>query len=705
MSVTSKQSFNVKLVANGTILDLFQDEEIKISNNITNLFDLGTVPADFSRTIMLPGTKKNNAFFQHVYDIAVDAPYLFSTNVKVSAYLDFDGIYIVSGYLQLNKVSVYENKFIDSYEISLYGAISSFSRDINRAYLTDLTSLSQFNHTSSLANITQSWDGNLFGGDIVYPMADYGSAWTYTNGANFGIDDSTGAMSVQDFKPSIRIKKVWDAIMDYTGFTYSSSFWQQSWLDDVYMVCNNQLKYPIYSGVNLETYGQIKVSPISGSGMTNVAWPISSPVKFPWYNNEYDPQYFLNESFQYNVERPTALEGTLNLSLSVSGSTNNVPQFYLHFTNVNTSADTYVALTNFNNYFQDVWSNNTGGGGINNKYDISTKWTSPKLQPGRYDFKLEVLNYATPDGGMNVILDPGGQSKSYLEVNKVRHAADFRIMDIPSNMPYGTEGIKMVDWIRGIQKKFHLVIYPDKSNPNQLIVETFNNWYNKGEVKDFNKFINLNDKMDVILANNLAVNKLTFGDKLDNDYLGQQFNKKENRQYGESYFVDTQNFFSQGEFKVETTFASSPLRYLNGTGLSASVETPPITTNKILISDNVSSYESSICSGTSFTKITNVTTARLVDTNGNTVYNYTSDNISVKIKYQINLCYGGSQQFYQTIVIPPYSSEGSYTYTSSEYLDCGYGCSPQTIEVLCVSEIISTQLGWSISGNSQILSC
>ncbi len=57
--------------------------------------------------------------------------------------------YLAQGYLQLNKVSVYANKFIDSYEVTIFGAVSSFAREINRTYLTDLSSLSQYNHTSS----------------------------------------------------------------------------------------------------------------------------------------------------------------------------------------------------------------------------------------------------------------------------------------------------------------------------------------------------------------------------------------------------------------------------------------------------------------------------------------------------------------------------------------------------------------------------
>mgnify|MGYP003704568587 CR=1 FL=1 len=78
----------------------------------------------------------DNAFFEHVYDISIDTPFLFATNIKVPAYFDFGGIYLSNGYLQLNKVNVIANKFIDSYEVTIYGTNSSFARDINVNYLT-----------------------------------------------------------------------------------------------------------------------------------------------------------------------------------------------------------------------------------------------------------------------------------------------------------------------------------------------------------------------------------------------------------------------------------------------------------------------------------------------------------------------------------------------------------------------------------------
>jgi hypothetical protein len=588
MGIISTQAFTFRLIANGTQLDIFDDEDIKLSNNVTGLFDIGVLPASFTRQITLPGTKINNAFFEHVYDISVDNPFLFATNIKVPAYVDFDSVYLIDGYIQLNKVNVIANKFIDSYEITLYGTLSSFARDINRLYLTDLTSLSKYNHTSSLDNISASWQGNLFGGDIVYPLADYGSGYQFTQGSLnlFGMDDQDGALTVQNFKPAIRVKPVLDAIFNEAGYTYSSSFMNQAFLDDVYMICNYSLKYPEYGGVDLETYGKIKVGAISGSGMTDINLPSGSWVTLPWYNEFSDPQNFYTNG-AYRVEQTTNLKGALNININVSCSVNNMPgtlsangtwQIRMLETGSSTPYSTQ-AVSSYINFFDQLQQSRTGG--INTTYELASEFKFNSIPVGNYYFQIrQSPNFPASVAALPVVtLDPQSTTKSFLEIKQVNQAADGRVMDIPSNMPYATNGIKQIDFILGLQKKFNLIIYPNNSRPSEFIIETFNNWYKRGEVKDFNRYINLDDKIEVIPANNLAVNKLNFGDTLDQDYISQQFSKAANREYAKTYYVDTTNFYSQGSFDVKTTFASSPLIRIAGTGLSGSVGgiNPPIT--------------------------------------------------------------------------------------------------------------------------------
>jgi hypothetical protein len=588
MGIISTQSFTFRLLAGDPAvqLDIFDDEDIQLSNNITGLFDVGVLPSDFTKQISLPGTKVNNAFFEHVYDISIDSPFLFATNIKVPAYFDFDSVYLSDGYLQLNKVNLKANKFIESYEITIYGSLSSFGRDINRKYLTDLTTLTQYNHTASYNNITASWGGNLFNGDIVYPFADYGSGYQFTQGTLelFGIDDQDGALTVQNFKPAIRVKPVLDAIFAEAGFTYSSSFMSEPFINDVYMVCNNSLKYPEFAGVDLEGYGKIKVGAISGSGMTDITLASGSWTTLPWYNKLTDPQSFYNNG-AYRVEQTTNLEGTLNININVSCSVNNMPgtlsangtwQIRMLETGSSTPYSTQ-AVSSYINFFDQLQQSRTGG--INTTYELGSQFKFNSIPVGNYYFQLR-QSPNSPTGSLPLVtLDPGATSKSFLEIRQVNQAADGRIMDIPSNMPFGTTGIKQIDFITGLQKKFNLIIYPDKTRRNSFIIETFNTWYRSGEIKDFNRYINVDEKIEVIPANNLAVNELNFGDTLDGDYVSQQFAKGANREFGKQYYIDTTNFYSQGKFDVKTTFASSPLIRIPGTGLSGSVAgitpTPP----------------------------------------------------------------------------------------------------------------------------------
>jgi hypothetical protein len=203
-------------------------------------------------------------------------------------------------------------------------------------------------------------------------------------------------------------------------------------------------------------------------------------------------------------------------------------------------------------------------------FELLTEFTTPILPSGSYYWDLKYTTGSQAGSNFNVILNPGTNTKSYLEVTKVNQAGEGLVIDIAKNMPYGSAGIKLIDFVTSVQKKFNLVIYPNKTKLNEFIVEPFTNWYKQGQIKDFNSYINLDDKITVTPANNLAVQQLNFGDTLDGDYISQQFSKGAGREFGKAYYVDQENFFSQGTFEVKTGFASSPLVYLNGSGVSGS---------------------------------------------------------------------------------------------------------------------------------------
>ena len=604
MGVVSTQGYRGKLVdkLTGTILDQYSDEDIKVSTNILDLFDLGEIPGTFTQQITLPGTKKNNAYFEQYYDISVWEPDVFNTNQVNEAYLDFDGFYLVNGFIQLNKVNVIQNKFIDSYEITLFGIISNFSIDTRTSFLTDISSLSAFNHTASYAAITSSWGRGLFNGDIVYPMAEYGQKAYYSVIDFDGIDDNQNALVIRDYKPSIRIKKVWDAIFNQFGYTYTGSFWNEPFLNDVYLICNNNLQAPVYQP-DIETFGEGKVSNVSGSTPISLTAAVSSSFDFNQLVYSNNNKLQLTGSYtKYTVDQRTTLDMTLDLAFKVThtgGAGSGMPAWYLTWVNDATGVvqDTQTLAGPINTYITTIRDSRTTT--VTETFNLkNVPVISATLPAGTYRIYIVYQVYGTAN--FSVQLNPDASNLCQLSINRVRQAGDQQVIDIPSNMPAGTSGIKVIDFIRSVQKKFNLIIYPSKINPNQFIVETFNNWYKEGTIVNFNQYINLDNPISYTPANQLAYKQVRFSDADDTDYIETLFKRTNNRVYGESNFYDSGSFFSQGKLDVVSdVIASGPLGLVPGSGYSGSVATSGFNCTTYLIQNddpNPGSFTYELCS-------------------------------------------------------------------------------------------------------------
>jgi hypothetical protein len=571
-------NYYFKLVANSTELDTFDDEQVLVSNNATGLFDIDKLPSDFTRELTLPASKRNNDFFKHAYDIDINTPYLFQESEKVECYIDISGYLLVQGYLQLNNINVINDK-INSYDISLYGSLSNFSRDLQTNFLTDVSGLSAYNHSASYDNITDSWDGNLFGGDIVYPLIDYGKKYFYQASAmpgQFGIDTTEGCLNTQDFKPAIRVKKVLDKIFEEFGYTYTSSFFAQDMWDDIYMLCDNGKQYPIFDGVDLEGYGKVSIKPTSGS-TTDIVLNTSTYTQLNFDTTDNDPSFVMGANARYNLPINSRFGGNIKLNMFISGSTtslNGYPVLDVAIKRVSTGTTIPIGVEEINKYLRETYSQLDKIG--EKTYTLEETWVieNSGVIPVADDYEW-VAKYSVVNGGdFDITIAYEGNTESTITVDNVNYAADWRIMEIPQNMPYGESGITCLDFLKGLQKKYNLVIIPSKNQINEFEIETFNNWYKSGDVVDLSSFIKTDKTLKVTPANNLAVNELQFTDTLGKDYLGRNFNDLNNRIYGASTYIDNSNQFSQGKIDVTATFASSPLRYIDGTGTTGGSTAP-----------------------------------------------------------------------------------------------------------------------------------
>lgn len=256
---------------------------------------------------------------------------------------------------------------------------------------------------------------------------------------------------------------------------------------------------------------------------------------------------------------------------------------------ITTGSYTVVAsspLNGLNKFVRDTFTQVNQVG--DREYTTEELFKFEDVPPGDYLFGM------TYDFGIvnDLILTaaPDGDTKSYIEVSKQNQAGDFRVLRVPNNMPYGTDGITLGDFIKGIQKKYNLVIYPSKTKQREFVVETYNEWIKNYTLKDWNKYVDLSQKMEVIPANNLGYKEVQFGDTLDVDYVAEEFKKLNNREFGKTYYRDNQNFYSQGQLKMESSFSTSPLVYMQGTGLSGSLNLQSGTLIQVGLTDTFDPY-------------------------------------------------------------------------------------------------------------------
>ena len=164
-------------------LDLFEDEQITLTQTIQDIRDIEKVFTDFSRTFNLPASSINNRLFKHYYrrDIVSDATpdAIFDANSKLDAILELNYKPFRAGYIVMNGVKL-KNNVPDSYNITFYGQTIRLKDRVKDRKLSSLD-FSQFNHDYNATTVkqgvetfvTQLNDQTVSVPHIIYPLISH----------------------------------------------------------------------------------------------------------------------------------------------------------------------------------------------------------------------------------------------------------------------------------------------------------------------------------------------------------------------------------------------------------------------------------------------------------------------------------------------------------------------------------------------------
>ena len=154
-----------------------ENKQVDISEGLSNLLtyaiddikDIGSRNTSFSKTIILPGTARNNALFGHIFDVTVmntynpalpNTGYNFNASKQAAAIIFQNHIQVFKGILRLLKIVI--NSGVPEYEVAVFGELGGLVNAMGNAKLQDLD-FSIYDHILNVPNVSGSWN-NVTGG-------------------------------------------------------------------------------------------------------------------------------------------------------------------------------------------------------------------------------------------------------------------------------------------------------------------------------------------------------------------------------------------------------------------------------------------------------------------------------------------------------------------------------------------------------------
>jgi len=223
----------VKINETSYYLDTTDSEGISINYSISDLTDIASRNASFTKTINLPETKNNREVFGFISDLSSDGS-LYNPNKRSKVYLLVDSVIVMDGYIQLKKVIPDFNNNVTKYECVVYADNYTFFNLINDKYLTDID-FSEYEHSYTTASIIDSWTADSDLG-YFYPLIDSGYDYQYSD-----INGVRSQLSLKNFVPATYVKTIIDKMFNSVGFGYQSNFFNSEKFNNLLIPFNNSV--------------------------------------------------------------------------------------------------------------------------------------------------------------------------------------------------------------------------------------------------------------------------------------------------------------------------------------------------------------------------------------------------------------------------------------------------------------------------------
>ena len=442
------------------ICDLYEDEDIPLTLSVDDFKNAAEKVQSYTKAFNLPATKRNNQIFDNIFEITrSDDGVVFNPYRKTQCQLKQDGFILFEGYLRLIDIQDKEGEI--SYNVNLYSEVIALADVIGELEFKDLD-FTELEHTYNKTNIKNSWNDSPAAGisylnastsgfrddntTLKYPFVDWTHKFIVGNNPSGAAGPAHNMPQLKyfenAFRPFIQLKYLIDRIFQNTPFSYTSNFFDTTEFAKLYMDFNWGDKLSQETGVALYT----------GS-------PVASTTSFQNLK-------LTTDGNQIGETLASAVGWDVSTNTLTAAANDSIYQIDYEFNCTTNGADT--------GYFQ--WIHKDSGGATVSIYDAITlpytaggSWT----YAGNFVITLQLnetleAQFKSDIGG-TITYTAGGAlnpSRGIFRLNPTTITTNLLLYSLRGDM-------NQWDFLKGIMTMFNLVSIPDKSNPNNILIEPY----------------------------------------------------------------------------------------------------------------------------------------------------------------------------------------------------------------------------------------
>lgn len=553
-------------------LDVKEGTSFPLTFQVGDIRDISQRKGNFSKTIVLVGSKNNNNLLNHYYDVNIQAG-TFDINAVTTCSVIQDGIPVMENasmqLMSVKKVQLTEQyeEHVE-YEVLIKESKADFFTAINNKELTDID-FSDFNHAYDAFNVVNRFSNTVVDG-FKYFLPGSGSVFTVT----------------QEYKPAIFAKTYFDRIFADAGFTYSWPDLVDDKFDRLVIPYNGDTDNFDYNDYTVKASAGPKTFISTGFAGSVGANPTFNLTTMPWTEIE-DPQNIFNPvtgiyTIPFNISSNNSQQYDCSVTMSyelrlVNSSAGTLysgtntfasPVFYRPRLLANVNATQVAAVNLYTNpaplnnsttityAVQSPTSIPVGTTTIlSQTVTASIPITAPSVPQSASAFlKFDVIkdSFQLPNQpALNPSWKTGSATGPQCAANQIRMhvvVTSINISITPSNNIYASSGIidvndyvpkkiKQNDFVKAIFNMYNLYVDVDKNQPNQLNLIHRDAYYDAGQEVDWTYKLAKDREQSLSFLPELTSKKLILTYTPDTDGPNATYTTATNQIYGQAEVV------------------------------------------------------------------------------------------------------------------------------------------------------------------------